>query len=206
MPNGTRAHRLANALLGLGLQQGDRVALTAYNCVEWLEIYVALARAGWSRCRSTSASRGRRWRTSSATVEARARSSRTTCARSWRPSAVNSRWIRALHPLRRGHAGAGWRGYEALIDAASGQAAGRRGRAQDPFALMYTSAPPAAPRARCATTGQRADRARDRGREFGLTRDDTGLLVMPLCHANSLYFGVTFAMLGATIVVDDRKS
>jgi acyl-CoA synthetase (AMP-forming)/AMP-acid ligase II len=40
--------------------------------------------------------------------------------------------------------------------------------------------------------------------EFGLTRDDNGLLVMPLCHANSLYFSVTFAMLGATIVVDDR--
>jgi acyl-CoA synthetase (AMP-forming)/AMP-acid ligase II len=40
--------------------------------------------------------------------------------------------------------------------------------------------------------------------EFGLSRDDTGLLVMPLCHANSLYFGVTFAMVGATIVVDDR--
>ena len=42
--------------------------------------------------------------------------------------------------------------------------------------------------------------------EFGLSADDNGLLVMPLCHANSLYFGVTFAMLGATIVVDDRKS
>ena len=34
--------------------------------------------------------------------------------------------------------------------------------------------------------------------EFGLTRDDTGCCVMPLCHANSLYFSVTFTMLGAT--------
>ena len=38
--------RLANGLLGLGLAKGDRVALLAYNCVEWLELYVALARAG----------------------------------------------------------------------------------------------------------------------------------------------------------------
>jgi fatty-acyl-CoA synthase len=30
--------------------------------------------------------------------------------------------------------------------------------------------------------------------------------VMPLCHANSLYFGMTFMYLGATIVVDDHKS
>ena len=42
-----RASRLANALAGAAAsQQGDRVALLAYNCIEWLEIYVALARAG----------------------------------------------------------------------------------------------------------------------------------------------------------------
>ena len=27
--------------------------------------------------------------------------------------------------------------------------------------------------------------------EMGFTRDDTALLVMPMCHANSLYFGYT---------------
>ena len=41
-----RASRLANALLGLGLEKGDRVALLAYNAIEWWEIYAALARAG----------------------------------------------------------------------------------------------------------------------------------------------------------------
>src|ERR1700741_5399000 len=41
-----RATRLANGLLGLGLAKGDRVALLAYNCVEWMELYVAIARAG----------------------------------------------------------------------------------------------------------------------------------------------------------------
>jgi hypothetical protein len=41
-----RACRLANALLALASQQGDRVALLAYNRVEWMEIYIALAKAG----------------------------------------------------------------------------------------------------------------------------------------------------------------
>ena len=41
-----RSTRLANALLDRGLQKGDRVALLAYNCIEWAELYVALARAG----------------------------------------------------------------------------------------------------------------------------------------------------------------
>jgi len=41
-----RATGLAAALAGLGLAKGDRVAVLAYNCIEWMEIYVAMARAG----------------------------------------------------------------------------------------------------------------------------------------------------------------
>src|SRR3954452_14729696 len=41
-----RSCRLANALLGLGLAKGDRVAVLAYNCIEWVEIYAAAAKAG----------------------------------------------------------------------------------------------------------------------------------------------------------------
>ena len=42
----SRACRLANALLGLGLSKGNRVAVLAYNAVEWVEIYAATAKAG----------------------------------------------------------------------------------------------------------------------------------------------------------------
>ena len=41
-----RTERLAHGLRSLGLEKGDRVALLAYNCLEWMEIYAALARAG----------------------------------------------------------------------------------------------------------------------------------------------------------------
>ena len=41
-----RADGLAAALLAQGLVLGDRVAVLAHNCIEWLEIYVGLARAG----------------------------------------------------------------------------------------------------------------------------------------------------------------
>src|SRR5690606_21569206 len=41
-----RACRLANALIGLGLAKGDRVAVLAYNALEWAEIYAATAKAG----------------------------------------------------------------------------------------------------------------------------------------------------------------
>lgn len=42
----TRASQLANGLMALGLTKGDRVALLAYNRVEWMEMYAGLARAG----------------------------------------------------------------------------------------------------------------------------------------------------------------
>ena len=41
---------------------------------------------------------------------------------------------------------------------------------------------------------------------MGFTRDDTALLVMPMCHANSLYFSFAFTSIGATCVIDDHKS
>ena len=50
-----RACKLGNALLDLGLRKGERVALLAYNRVEWMEIYIALAKAGLVAVPSTSA-------------------------------------------------------------------------------------------------------------------------------------------------------
>ena len=41
-----RACRFANALGGLGLSKGDRIAVLAYNCLEWVEIYAGAAKAG----------------------------------------------------------------------------------------------------------------------------------------------------------------
>src|SRR6201988_2017596 len=41
-----RSCRLPQAPLGLGLAKGDRVAVLAYNCVEWCEIFAATAKAG----------------------------------------------------------------------------------------------------------------------------------------------------------------
>ena len=41
-----RSCKLANALIGLGLEKGDRIAVLAYNCLEWMEIYAAVAKAG----------------------------------------------------------------------------------------------------------------------------------------------------------------
>ena len=201
-----RASRLANGLLALGLAKGDRVLLLAYNGVEWMEIYVALARAGLVAVPVNFRLMAAEIAYIAAHSEARAvivqddLRDRVEALRADSPVAAN-RWI---------HFGAatpdGWQGYEALIDRAPGGAPAREVKPQDPFALMYTSGTTGRPKGAIRNHEGNALIALATALEFGFSRDDTGLLVMPMCHANSLYFGLTFMYLGATVVVDDRKS
>jgi fatty-acyl-CoA synthase len=201
-----RASRLANALLGLGLVKGDRVVLLAYNCVEWLEFYVALARAGLVAVPVNFRLMAPEIAFIAAHSEARA-----IIVQDDLLDRVEA--LRADSPIGAGcwiHFGAatpaGWQGYEALIERASGAAPKVAVKPQDPFALMYTSGTTGRPKGAIRNHEGNALLAFATALEFGFTRDDTGLLVMPTCHANSLYFGMTFMYLGATIVVDDRKS
>jgi acyl-CoA synthetase (AMP-forming)/AMP-acid ligase II len=202
-----RASRLANALLGLGLQPGDRVALLAYNCIEWLEIYAALARAGLVAVPINFRLKG----PEVAYIVQHAEAQALVCQEALRALVDGIRDELPIAAARYVHFGAditpaGWQGYEALIAAASAAAPAVQVRPEDLFALMYTSGTTGRPKGAMRSHEGNALIALVTALEFGLTRDDTGLLVMPLCHANSLYFGVTFAMLGATIVVDDRRS
>ncbi|MCX7894304.1 MAG: AMP-binding protein, partial [Burkholderiales bacterium] len=76
----------------------------------------------------------------------------------------------------------------------------------DPVAMCYTSGTTGRPKGAIRSHGGSSLIALATALEFGLSRDDTGLLVMPLCHANSLYFATTFIHLGASLIVDDRRS
>jgi fatty-acyl-CoA synthase len=201
-----RASRLANALLALGLRHGDRVALLAYNAVEWLEIYVALARAGLVAVPINFRLVGGEVAYIADHSEARAfivQDELRTTVDAIRASLSidDSRYV-----LFGGASHDGWQDYERLIAAASPQPPAVEVKPEHLFALMYTSGTTGRPKGAMRSHEGNALLALATALEFGLTAEDTGLLVMPLCHANSLYFGVTFAMLGATIVVDDRKS
>ncbi len=200
-----RASRLANALLGLGLVKGDRVALLAFNAVEWLEIYVALARAGLVAVPINFRQVGPEIAYIVQHSEARA----FIVQDALRHTVEGIRADLPVDADRFIHFGAAttparWQGYEALIAAASVDAPSIDVRPDDLFALMYTSGTTGRPKGAMRSHEGNALLALATALEFGLTRDDTALLVMPLCHANSLYFSVTFAMLGATIVIDDR--
>jgi len=201
-----RASRLANALLGLGLQKGDRVALLAYNAIEWWEIYAGLARAGLVAVPINFRLAG----PEVAYIVQHAQARAAIVQDELRAVIDGIRAELPIAPERYVHFGgsqtpAHWQGYEALMALAPATTPTVDVQAQDLFALMYTSGTTGRPKGAMRIHEGNALIALATALEFGLTRDDTGLLVMPLCHANSLYFGVTFAMLGATIIVNDRS-
>jgi fatty-acyl-CoA synthase len=221
-----RATRLANGLLSLGLSKGDRVALLAYNRVEWMEIYVALARAGLVAVPIN-------FRLTSPEIayiaqhsEARALIAQDELVDLIAPIrgelAITSGCYVRLGKRQSDGEGEGegndpgmrraedekasWIDYETLIGAASNTEPSVRVLPSDTFALMYTSGTTGRPKGVIRSHEGSTLIALATALEMRFTRDDTGLMVMPMCHANSLYFSHTFAHLGAACVIDDRRS
>jgi fatty-acyl-CoA synthase len=77
---------------------------------------------------------------------------------------------------------------------------------EDPWMLMYTSGTTGNPKGAIRNHRGGAMLSLVTEIELGLGRDHGALLVMPMCHANSLYFFVAFAYCGATTTVYSRKS
>ena len=202
----SRASRLANALLGLGLRKGDRVAVLAYNRVEWMEIYVALAKAGLVTVPLNFRLVGPEIKYIAEHCEARAFIAedelidRVEGIRG-EVAIPHDRWIRIGDSEQRG-----WTSYEALLARGADTEPDATVKPADTWALMYTSGTTGKPKGAIRNHNGSALISLVTAIDMGFGIEDTGLLVMPMCHANSLYFAFTFTYLGATCVIDDRKS
>ncbi len=197
-----RSNCLANALLGLGLVKGDRVAVLAYNCIEWLEIYVALAKAGLVAVPINFRLTAPEIEYIVGNCEASAMVVQDALLESIDPVRPNlpliakDAWVHFGGP----RTPRGWRGYESLVRAGSARAPAVEVAPTDTWALMYTWGTTGRPKGAIRNHQGSALISLVTALDMGLARQDTGLLVMPMCHANSLYFSFTFTYLGATCV------
>jgi fatty-acyl-CoA synthase len=202
----TRACKLANALLELGLEKGDRVALLAYNRVEWMELYIGLAKAGLVavpinfRLVTPEIQYIAEHCHAKAIVAQDELLPQVEALRQRLPIADKA-WIHIGEstPAR-------WTAYEALVERGAAVEPGIAVEPADAWALMYTSGTTGKPKGAIRNHQGMALISLVTALDMGLTRDDTALLVMPMCHANSLIFGSTFTYIGGTVVVDDGKS
>ena len=202
-----RSCRLANALLGLGLRKGDRIAVLAYNCVEWMEIYAATAKAGLVAVPINFRLVANEIRYVVGNCEARA-----IIVQDELVAPVEE--VRADLPVEAGkfiHFGAapapaGYLSYDALLTAARDSEPDVTVGPNDPWMLMYTSGTTGRPKGAIRAHGAGALLSMVTALELGFSRADTALLVMPMCHANSLYFASTLAYCGGACSVYSRRS
>ncbi|MCU0868081.1 MAG: AMP-binding protein [Burkholderiales bacterium] len=202
-----RASRVANALLARGLVKGDRVALLAYNRIEWMEFYAGLARAGLVAVPVNFRLMAPEIAFIVQHCEARALIVQDDLVDRVEPVRDTlgidaARWVRFGSDTPR----AGWSDYETLLAAAPATPPTVDVDPADLCALMYTSGTTGKPKGAMRSHAGNTLIALGTALDMGFTRDDVALLVMPMCHANSLYFAHTFVHLGATVIVDDRKS
>jgi fatty-acyl-CoA synthase len=202
-----RACRLANALLGLGLAKGDRVAVLAYNCVEWMEIYVAMAKAGLVAVPIN-------FRLLGPEIQYIVENAEASAFIVQDDLVERVEEIRAALPIPttnyihfgRPESPSGYRSYEELIARASASEPAIEVHPEDAWTLMYTSGTTGRPKGAIRNHGASAIQHLTLALDLGFTPAEIGLLVMPMCHANSLFFCFTCTARGATAFVYDRKS
>jgi acyl-CoA synthetase (AMP-forming)/AMP-acid ligase II len=202
-----RACRLANALLGQGLAKGDRVAVLAFNCLEWAEIYAATAKAGLVVVPIN-------FRLVAAEVRQILEDAEAAALLVQDELAGIVEEIGAQLPIPAGRVvqlgrrpcPAGWRDYEALLAAADDREPGLAVAEDDPWTLMYTSGTTGRPKGVLRSHRAAALLSLVTDIELTVHRGDDALLVMPMCHANSLNFFAAFAWAGAATTIYSRRS
>src|SRR5258708_10400473 len=201
-----RSCKLANALVGLGLEKGDRIAILAYNCLEWMEIYAAVAKAGLVVVPINFRLIGSEVRYIVENSEAKA----VIVQDDLLDRVETIRAERLIAEDKYIHFGArtppGYRSYEDLVAAGARAEPSIGTSADDPYALLYTSGTTGKPKGVIRNSGSLVLLAYLLQTDWGFSRNDLGLLVMPMCHANSLYFAHVFAACGAGSCVYDRQS
>jgi len=202
-----RACRLANALLGLGLRKGDRIGVLAYNCIEWAEIYAATAKSGIVAVPIN-------FRLVAPEVRFIADNAEVSALIVQDELAGIVEEIRgdlACPASRVIHFGvrpcpAGYHDYETLLAKASDGEPDATVIATDPWMLMYTSGTTGNPKGAIRSHKGSALVSLVTEIELKIHRRDSALLVMPMCHANSLYFFGSHAYCGGTSTIYSRKS
>jgi fatty-acyl-CoA synthase len=204
-----RGCRLANAWLDMGLEKGDRIAVLLYNVVEYMEIYLAAAKAG-----VVVVPINFRWVGSEIEYVVNDSDSKAFIC--------SEEFLSEVEPVQGSFAQVdagrfifvgdqektpdGYVNYEAIIEEASPEQPDVKVLPKDTWIHLYTS----------GTTGRPKGVIRSHESytahyficeiEHGTTSDDISLIVMPLCHVNSTFYSFMFSYVGGGVYIHRARN
>jgi len=195
----SRVRRLIHALVARGLGRQDRIAILAQNCPEYLEAQGAAALGGFIAA-------GLNYRLSAPEQADILRDCEPAAIVFEAPYAERVAGLRAALPGRTrmiciGEP-PGWaESYEAMLAGAPDSEPPLRAREDDTVFLIYTSGTTGRPKGVMLGNEGQLEQARAQALVHGAQQDDRMLIVMPFYHIGGTTEELTFALVGATIVL-----
>src|SRR3990170_8231967 len=202
----SRTNRLANGLLGMGLRKGERVAVMLYNCVEFVEVDCALAKAGLVVVPVN-------WRYIDKEVAYVVDDSVAWAL------IVGEDFVDCIDRIRGDFKKVsrnnyvsvgsksfdGYIDYESLIAKSADSSPEVHIDGKDTWFQIYTSGTTGVPKGVVRSHQSYVAFYLINAVEFGFSERDKGMIVMPLYHVNSTFYGPLFLYIGASLFVGRDK-
>jgi fatty-acyl-CoA synthase len=199
-----RSCRLANAWLDKGLKKGDRVSVLLYNVMEYMEIYLAAAKCGLVVVPINFRWVGRE-------IEFVVNDSES------RVFIYSGEFVQELDSIKQGfeHVASdgfifigdeaktpeGSLNYEKTVSAASAAEPQVQVAPKDTWIHLYTSGTTGRPKGVIRSHESHTAHNMINEIDFGYRTDDIGMIVMPLCHVNSIHYSFVFTYIGGGVYV-----
>ncbi|RLA82512.1 MAG: long-chain fatty acid--CoA ligase, partial [Deltaproteobacteria bacterium] len=203
-----RACRLANALTDMGVGYQDRVAMIAYNRVEWMEFYAACAKGGQIAVPVL-------FRLAPPEIEYVVNHSDAKAL------IVEEPFVEAINGIRDkltnipkenfiyigpGKAPDGYIHYEDLVVKGAPEEPKVTVDGADVWTFMYTSGTTGRPKGVVRTHESYMAQYYLNDINMGVRPTDKVMLVMPMCHVNSIFYSFAYTLVSAPVMVYNMVS